>query len=195
MRVWLTLVGCPVTVHGKENFKKGENYVIVFNHNALLDVPLSAPFVEGANMTIAKKSFASAPLFGYFYKRGSVLVDRKNERSRLKSFEKMKKVLAAGMHMCIYPEGTRNRTKEPLRQFFDGAFKLATIAHKDVLPCVITGTREAMPIDKVFYLLPKKLNMYYLPAVSAKNINPKLLREEVYRLMEKEYLLQTQTKI
>ena len=66
-------------MEGKENFKKGETYVIVYNHNALIDVPLSAPFVPGGNKTIAKSSFAKLPIFGWFYKRGSVLVDRKND--------------------------------------------------------------------------------------------------------------------
>ena len=55
MRVWLTLVGCPVTISGKKNFAKGETYIVTFNHNSLLDVPLSCPFVPGANKTIAKK--------------------------------------------------------------------------------------------------------------------------------------------
>ena len=43
MHVWLTLVGCPVTISGKKNFAKGETYIVTFNHNSLLDVPLSCP--------------------------------------------------------------------------------------------------------------------------------------------------------
>ena len=152
MDIWLPLVGCPVKVTGKENFIGNESYVIVFNHNALLDVPLSAPYVPGANKTIAKASFAKVPLFGLFYKRGSVLVDRKSEKSRIQSYEAMKAVLAIGMHMCIYPEGTRNRTGEPLKQFYDGAFKLAVDTKKNIMPCVITGTKKAMPVNKIFYL-------------------------------------------
>ena len=104
MRIWLYMIGCPLTVKGKENFKKGQAYVIVYNHNALLDVPLSAPFVPGGNKTIAKASFAKVPIFGWFYKRGSVLVDRNNDQSRRKSYEAMRKVLRDNMHMCIYPE-------------------------------------------------------------------------------------------
>ena len=138
MNIWLHLVGCPVTVTGKENFKKGENYVVIFNHNAFLDVPLSAPFVPGPNKTIAKDSFAKVPVFGWFYKKGSVLVNRKNEKSRVKSYEAMRSVLLSGMHMCIYPEGTRNRTAQPMKPFYDGAFKLAIDAHKKIIPCVIS---------------------------------------------------------
>jgi len=103
MNVWLILIGCPVTVKGKENFIPNENYVVVFNHNTFLDVPLSAPYVPGANKTIAKDSFAKVPVFGWFYKRGAILVNRKKEWSRIKSYEEMKKVLAEGIHMCIYP--------------------------------------------------------------------------------------------
>ena len=96
MNVWLWLIGCPVKVSGRDNFAPGENYVVVFNHNALLDVPLSAPYVPGANKTIAKESLSKVPLFGLFYAKGSVLVDRESEQSRVKSFEAMKQVLRMG---------------------------------------------------------------------------------------------------
>ena len=188
MNCWLFLIGCPVRVSGKENFISGSAYVIVFNHNALLDVPLSAPYVPGPNKTIAKASFAKIPLFGWFYSKGSVLVDRENERSRVKSFDAMKKVLAAGMHMCIYPEGTRNRTAEPIKQFYDGAFRLAVAAKKDIIPCVILGTKKAMPINKSFYLLPTPLRMQFLPAISSENIPVKELKEKVYETMKEYYM-------
>ena len=43
MKVWLFLIACPLKIKGYENFEKGKNYIVTFNHNALLDVPLSAP--------------------------------------------------------------------------------------------------------------------------------------------------------
>lgn len=187
MNVWLFLVGCPVKVMGKENFKEDENYVVVFNHNALLDVPLSAPYVPGANKTIAKASFAKIPLFGWFYKKGSVLVDRRSEKSRSKSFDAMKKVLDSGMHMCIYPEGTRNRSAEPIKPFYDGAFRLAIAAKKDIIPCIITGTKKAMPIDKKIFLLPVRLKMQFLPAISSADTTVKELKEKVFNEMLKNY--------
>lgn len=188
MNVWLFLVGCPVKVDGLNNFKPGNAYVVVFNHNAFLDVPLSAPYVPGANKTIAKDTFVKIPLFGSFYKRGSVLVNRKSEISRRKSFDEMKKVLAGGMHMCIYPEGTRNRSSEPLKNFYDGAFKLAVAANKDIIPCVITGTKKAMPIDKNFFLLPTRLKMHFLAPVSSAGISVKDLKEKVFTEMLNEYV-------
>ncbi len=188
MSTWLMLVGCPVKIKGKENFIKGKNYVVLFNHNALLDVPLSAPFVPGASKTIAKASFAKVPIFGFFYKRGGIMVDRKNELSRIKSFDAMKKVLADGMHMSIYPEGTRNRTAEPLKPFYDGAFKLAVESKKEIIPCIIFGTKKAMPINKFFFFLPTKLDMHFLPAISPLNKDAKSLKEEVFNVMKTKYV-------
>ena len=187
MNIWLFLVGCPVKVTGKEHFIKGEIYVVVFNHNTLLDVPLSCPYVPGANKTIAKASFAKVPLFGWFYSKGAVLVDRKSEQSRIKSFDAMKAVLATGIHMCIYPEGTRNRSNEPLKPFYDGAFKLASETGKAIIPGIILGTKKAMPVNKPFYLLPLRLSMHFLPAIPSNNIPVKELKDKVFNVMKAYY--------
>ena len=182
------LVGCNVKVTGKENFIKGENYVVVYNHNALLDVPLSAPYIPGPNKTIAKDSFAKVPLFGWFYTRGSVLVDRNSDKSRIKSLDEMKKTLAAGMHMCLYPEGTRNKTKEPMKNFYDGAFKLALKSNKNIIPGVISGTKIAMPRHKTFYLYPTRLHLNFLPQVSIENETPESLKNKVFEIMTDKYV-------
>ncbi len=189
MWTWLRLIGCPAKIKGKENFKKGKTYVVVYNHNALLDVPLSAPFIPGGNKTIAKASFAKVPIFGMFYKRGSVLVDRGDNKSRLKSLEEMREVLRNHLHMCIYPEGTRNRTAEPLKPFFDGAFKLAIDTNNEVIPCLIFGTKRAMPPDKKFYLLPTRLQMHFLPAIAADGLKAPALKEKIFTIMKGYYIL------
>jgi len=99
----------------------------------------------------------------------------------------MKSTLKKGIHMCIYPEGTRNRTGNPLKPFYDGAFKLAIDAKKEIIPCVIVGTNKAMPVKKTFYLLPKKLKMIFLKPVSSDNIDTKSLNKKVFDLMYNEF--------
>ncbi len=183
IRFWLFIIGCPLKVVGKENFKNGENYIVVYNHNAFLDVPLSAPFIPGGNKTIAKDSFAKVPIFKWFYKRGGIMVNRKDEKSRVKSYDAMKSILQQGIHMCLYPEGTRNRTGKPLKEFYDGAFKLAIDTKKQIIPCVLLGTNKAMPINKSFYLKPTKLKMIFLPTVSSENIDTKSLNKKVFDMM------------
>ncbi len=65
-----------------------------------------------------------------FIEEAQCLLTGTDETSRRRSFDEMKKVLRAGMHICLYPEGTRNRTQEPLKVFYDGAFKLAVETKK-----------------------------------------------------------------
>jgi 1-acyl-sn-glycerol-3-phosphate acyltransferase len=187
MRVWLFLIACPLRVRGWNNFKKNETYIVVCNHNSLMDVPLSCPFIPGANKTIAKKSFTKAPLFGWFYAKGSVLVDRNSDESRRRSFSEMKETLKQGMHMSIYAEGTRNRTNDPLKPFHDGAFKLATETGKAIIPAVLFNTKKVLPVNKPFYFMPHRLKVDFLPPVSPANKTTKELKQEVFKIMWDHY--------
>lgn len=189
MNVWLHLAGCPIKIKGKENFKPGHTYVVTCNHNSLMDVPLSCPYIPGPNKTIAKASFAKIPLFGFFYMKGSILVDRKNEQSRRKSIEKMKAVLNNEMHLCIYPEGTRNRSAEPLKKFHDGAFKIAKETSSAIIPAVIFNTKKVLPTGKPFYFWPHKLRMHFLaPVDSVKEETYIDLKEKVFSIMKEYYV-------
>lgn len=184
MNVWLFITGCPLKVKGKEHFQKGKTYIVTFNHNSLMDVPLSCPYVPGANKTIAKSSFVKVPLFGFYYMKGAVLVNRKSEESRRSSYEKMKRVLQKGMHMCIYPEGTRNRTGEPLKKFHDGAFRLAADTGTPILPAVIFHTKDVLPVGRGFWFWPHRLEMHFLPPVTVAGKKAEALREQVFGIMK-----------
>jgi 1-acyl-sn-glycerol-3-phosphate acyltransferase len=166
MSIYLFMIGCPLTVRGREHFKKGENYIVLCNHNALIDIPVSSPAIPGGNKTIAKIEMAKVPLFGYLYKTGSVLVDRKSDASRKDSYNKMKKVLAMGLHMCIYPEGTRNKTDQPLKSFHSGAFRLAIETGKSIIPGIIFNTKKVLPFNKSYAVIPHPLQIHFLEPIS-----------------------------
>ncbi len=189
MHLFFFLTGCSLKVKGKENFKTGQNYIVTCNHNSLMDVPVSTPFIPGANKTIAKAEMAKIPLFGLIYRRGSILVDRKDKKSRQDSFRKMKNVLALGMHMCIYPEGTRNKTDLPLKEFHDGAFKLAAETATSIIPALIFNTKKVLPPGEVFYFHPVKMEMHFLEPVEVQaGENYELLKAKVHRIMSDYYL-------
>lgn len=188
MGVFLTATGCPLRVKGRENFTPGEVYIVLCNHNSFMDVPVSSPAIPGGNKTIAKIEISRVPLFGLLYKTGSVLVDRKNENSRKESYGKMKAILAMGLHMCIYPEGTRNKSNEPLKPFQSGAFRLALETGKRIVPALIFNTRKVLPADKVFYAMPHPLSIHFLPPVNIEpGDTPDTLRTRVYRIMSDYY--------
>lgn len=188
MNFWLRITGCSVRIKGKENFKSGETYIVTSNHNSLMDVPLSSPFIPGANKTIAKSTFTKVPLFGFYYMKGAVLVNRANDKSRRQSFDKMKAVLKQGIHICIYPEGTRNRTSEPLKKFYDGAFKLAVDTKKSIIPAVIFNTKKVLPLDKKFYFWPNRIEMHFLEAVEVQDMSSEELKQKVFDMMKAYYV-------
>ena len=184
MTLFLNLIGCPLKIVGRQNYNPTKNYVVTCNHNSLMDVPVLTPFFPGPNKTIAKKSFAKIPLFGWVYSRGSVLVDRSSDASRKKSYEDMKQVLLQqNLNMALYPEGTRNRTGLPLKSFYDGAFKLAVDCKKDILPVVLLHTAEVLSPSITFMLLPHRLEMHLLPAISHAGKTALQLKEEVHKVM------------
>lgn len=183
MRIFFFLSGCNLKISGKRNFKHGQNYIVVSNHNSFLDVPVLTPFIPRANKTIAKAELAKIPLFGMIYKRGSILLDRNNKKSRQDSFRKMKNVLAMGMDMCIYPEGTRNKTTMPLKEFHDGAFRLAVETETPIIPALIFNTRKILPSGK-FFFWPGKIELHFMEPVEVnKNDNFLVLKEKVHDLM------------
>ncbi len=188
MYIFFYLTGCRLKIKGENNFEKNKHYVVICNHNSLMDVPVTTPFIPGANKTIAKIEMARIPLFGLIYKTGSVLVDRKNKNSRQKSFTEMKEVLDMGLHMCIYPEGTRNKTNNPLGNFHDGAFRLAMETKTDIIPALIFNTKKILPDSKIFYFWPSKMELHFLPAIRVKEFqNYEVLKEKLYLLMSNYY--------
>ena len=189
MRVFFFMTGCRLKIAGKRNFKPGENYIITCNHNSFMDVPVATPFIPRANKTIAKAEMAKIPLFGLIYKRGSVLVDRNDRKSREDSFKKMKHVLQMGMDMCIYPEGTRNKTGYPLKDFHSGAFRLAIETGTAIIPALIFNTKKVLPPGK-FYFWPSKMELHFLPAVKInKGENYEFLKEKIHHIMSEYYEL------
>ena len=192
MKFFFVFSGVRRIHRGREHFKKGENYVVVCNHSSFMDIPLSSPGIPGPNKTIAKAEMAKIPIFGMIYTSGSVLVDRKSEESRRNSFLKMREVLDNGLHMCIYPEGTRNKTAEPLQRFHDGAFRLAVDSGKSIIPAVIFHTKKVLP-RKPFFFWPRPVEMHFLPAVPVKGKSTQEVKEEVFGIMKK-YLEEYRTR-
>jgi len=189
MGMYLPLIGCPLKVRGRSNFVPGETYVVVCNHNSFMDVPISYPAIPGGNKTIAKIEMAKIPIFGLMYRTGSVLVDRKSEASRKESYKEMKKVLELGLHMCLYPEGTRNLSDQPLKSFHDGAFRLAIDSGKALIPSLIFNTRKVLPANKPFFLLPHKMEIHFLTPIPIQpGENAAALKERVHQIMRDYYI-------
>ena len=187
MGLFLTLSGLRFSVTGKHHFMDIGPAIVICNHNSLIDVPVSTPFLPRANKTIAKKSFVYVPIFGWIYQFGSVIVDRKNDQSRRTSFEDMKRVLDSGLDMLIYPEGTRNKTSEPLKSFYDGAFKLAVDTQKPIIPVVLLNTKKILPAYPIMCFKPGKIQMDILAPISSQGHTVQSLKKLAFDTMSAHY--------
>jgi 1-acyl-sn-glycerol-3-phosphate acyltransferase len=185
MYVYMPLMFCPVFPKGRRNFKKGQPYVIVCNHNSFVDIPTTTFAIPYASKSLAKENIAKTPIWGIMYKVGSVLVNRDDPESRKRSFTEMKEVLNMGVNMLLYPEGTRNKTDDPLKSFYDGAFSLAIETKKPIMPAVIFNTRKILP-GKSFFAWPHSIHMHFLPPIPTENLTPEdipALKEQVFKIM------------
>lgn len=183
MGVFLPLVFIRVKRKGAELFTKGENFVVVVNHNSLVDIPVSMPWVPGPNKTLAKIEMSKIPLFGIIYKAGSILLDRKNANSKKESVLEMQKTLVEdGLHLTLYPEGTRNKSDQPLLPFHDGAFSTAIKAEKTIIAGVIFNAKNILPHDIKLWAWPHTIHFHFINVYPTNDLdlhNVAQLKEEI----------------
>lgn len=158
---WLffPLVGIRLKVHGKEKLQRGQTYLIISNHRTAIDFLANPMAFPGLYKYLAKKELTKVPLLGFLVKRLCVLVDRKNPSSAAKSMQWLKRTLGEGYSVFIYPEGTRNRTGEPLGRFYGGAFRLATELNVPVAVMTLQNVHERSATARSFDLWPGTLHI------------------------------------
>ncbi len=121
----LFLMGIRMRKFQSAPLLKDQHYIICANHSSELDIMMCLALVPNCFVFIGKKELAKIPLFGFFYKKTNILVDRKSISSKRSVLEKASKKLSDGIGVCIYPEGGIPAPEIELAPFKMGAFKLA----------------------------------------------------------------------
>lgn len=104
--------------------------MLVANHTSMTDIMLMLYVSKNPFVFVGKAELSKIPLFGFFYKRTCILVDRSDAKSRVSVFAEAQKRLKQGLSVCIFPEGGVPEDEEVvLSEFKDGAFRLA-IEHR-----------------------------------------------------------------
>ena len=139
-------MGCFPRITREQKLVKGESYMLVANHTSMTDIMLMLVAVKDPFVFVGKKELAKIPLFGYFYKRTCILVDRGNQRSRKEVFDSAQRRLNNGTSICIFPEGgVPEDTSVLLDTFKDGAFRLAINHHIPIVPLVFYDNKKRFP--------------------------------------------------
>ena len=183
-RGWLLLIGMPIKVSG--HFPKDKKFVIVANHVSYLDTVNIYAAIPEYFRTLAKKEMVKVPVFGFVYKQLAILVDRSSAESRARSMCLMWRQLRKECHIVVFPEGTFNETQQPVKEFFDGAFRLAINAQIPILPLVFPDTVHRWHYSAWWKLWPGKNRAIFLHPVYVNGLTisdlPEL-KEKVRQMM------------
>lgn len=179
-RIWAKFIligmGLPWKITHEQEIEKGKSYMLIANHTSMIDIMLMLITVKNNPFVfVGKKELAKIPLFGFFYKRTCILVDRSSAKSRQAVFLRAQRRLQQGTSICIFPEGLVPEESIILDDFKDGAFRLA-INHK-------------IPIVPITFYDNKKRFSYNLFSGG-----PGMLRVKVHEFFKTEHLKIEDTK-
>ena len=118
-------MGCIPKITWEQNLEKNKSYMLVANHTSMLDIMLMLYVSKNPFVFVGKKELAKIPVFGFFYKRVCILVDRSDAKSRIAVYRSVRKRLAKGLSICIFPEAGVPDEAVILDNFKDGAFRMA----------------------------------------------------------------------
>lgn len=184
---FLYLTGMPPRRMGTRPERR--RYVVVANHSSYLDAALLFPAVPGYFRALGKKELSKIPVFGFIYKQIVLMVDRSSKYSRAKSMKLMSRALRHECSIAVFPEGTFNEDPQvPLKEFYDGAFRLAISARTPILPVLLPDCTQRWHHSH-WWLSPGRNRIVYLPPVPVDGLMEEdvpRLKEKVFRLMEAE---------
>lgn len=124
--------------------EKHKSYMFIANHTSMADIMLMLVSVKNPFVFVGKKELTKIPLFGFFYKRTCILVDRSSEKSRKAVFLRAQRRLKQGVSICIFPEGGVPEEHIELDEFKDGAFRLAINHHIPIVPLTFGDNKKRL---------------------------------------------------
>jgi 1-acyl-sn-glycerol-3-phosphate acyltransferase len=135
-------MGCPPRIIREQKLERGKSYMLVANHTSMLDIMLMMKVSKNPFVFVGKKELAKIPLFGFFFKRVCIMVDRNDSRSRTGVYRRAQRRLNQGLSICIFPEGGVPEEHIVLDSFKDGAFKMAIAHDIPVVPITFFDSKQ-----------------------------------------------------
>jgi 1-acyl-sn-glycerol-3-phosphate acyltransferase len=189
--VWLFFVGIRTKRIYVTPHDKSKQYIFVANHISNMDVPMFVKVIRQPVRALGKIEMSKIPIFGFLYRNTVVMVDRSSAENRARSVMVLKSVVKKGISIFVFPEGTFNTTGKPLKEFYDGAFRIAIETQTPVKPVVFLDTLDRLHYNSVFTLTPGKCRAVFLEDISVEGMTLKdmaALKQRVWTAMEEALL-------
>ena len=155
-RIWARFIlfgmGFYYKIDREQELDKDQSYMLIANHTSMVDIMLMLVTVRKPFVFVGKKELVKIPIFGFFYKRTCILVDRKSSRSKHGVFERAQKRINQGLSICIFPEGGVTDDETILLDHFkDGAFRLAIDHQLPIVPITFGDNKERFSFTFFFF--------------------------------------------
>lgn len=186
-KVWYFFIGIKHQDIFETPHDASRQYIFVANHISYIDIPPAVISLKQAYRVLGKYEMVKYPVFGWIYRAAVILVDRSSAEMRAKSFRALKSALTHGISIFIFPEGTFNETGKPLKEFFDGAFRLAIETQTPIKPLLFVDTNERLNQYDIFSLTPGLSRVVYLQEISVQGYTKsdvQKLKQLTYNAME-----------
>jgi len=184
--IWFFLVFIFHRNYYEQPLEKNKQYIFVINHISYLDAPIIVKAIRRPIRALGKTEMATVPVFGFIYKYAVVRVDRSSPENRAKSVRNMMSILKKGISIVVFPEGTFNMTPKPLKDFYDGAFRVAIDTQTPIKPILFLNAYDRMNYRSIFSMNPGKNRAIYLEQIPVDGLTQKdlpALKQKVYDLM------------
>lgn len=188
-RIWAKVIlfgmGFRYTVETLQAPDPSKSYMFIANHTSMTDIMLMLVVVRNPFVFVGKKELAKIPLFGFFYKRTSILVDRGNKKSRFEVYQRAQRRLDMGLSICIFPEGGVPEEHIALDAFKDGAFRLAIEHQIPIVPITFFDNKERFSYTFLSGS-PGKMRVKIHPFIATQGLPPeskKEIKEQAHQLL------------
>jgi 1-acyl-sn-glycerol-3-phosphate acyltransferase len=154
---------------GCENVKRDKPYIIVSNHQAMLDICLMYK-IPRCFKWVSKKEAVRLPFVGQaLLMHRDILIRRGEGASVKRMIREAQHYLKDNICVTIFPEGTRSKDGQ-VHEFKEGAFMLARLTKTAILPVVIDGAYDVIP--KNSYAVKRKQDFYIkvLPEIPVEEV-------------------------
>jgi 1-acyl-sn-glycerol-3-phosphate acyltransferase len=170
---------------------RSKPYIFVSNHISYMDAAILVKAYRQPFRPLGKAEMAKVPVFGFIYKNAIVTVDRSSAANRANSVRVLKSVLKKGISVMVFPEGTFNETTRPVKDFYDGAFRIAIETQTPIKPVLFLDAYRRMNYKSLLSITPGISRLLYLeeiPVSSYTLADLEKLKQVVHDVMTKKMI-------
>jgi 1-acyl-sn-glycerol-3-phosphate acyltransferase len=169
--LWFPLIFIWVKRIYESPHDRSRSYVFLSNHISYLDAALLVKAYRQPFRPLGKAEMKKIPVFGFIYNRAIVSVNRNNPNDRANSVRLLKSITRKGISVMVFPEGTFNMTHQPVKEFYDGAFRVAIETQTPLKPVLFLDNYDRMNYHSLFSLTPGRCRILYMNEIPVQGLS------------------------